>query len=69
MFPIHLGRHTTSVSRNLAQQMDQVLEIGLQNGWSHAQFNQALRAIISEETQLLRSGQRALNKNARPGAE
>lgn len=66
---IHLGRHTTGVSRNLADQMDQVLEVGTQNGWSQTQFDQALRAIISQERQLLRSGERALNRNARPGAQ
>ena len=66
---IHSGRHTTAVSRNLAVQMDEVLEIGKQSGWTQVEYNQALRAIIGQERQMLRSGQRALNVNARPGAQ
>jgi hypothetical protein len=66
---IHLGRHRASVNRNLAQQMDQVLEFGLQNSWTRPQYNQALRGIIWQERQLLRAGDRALNVNARFWAE
>lgn len=66
---IHLGRHSTSVSRNLARQMDEVVDFGRQNGWTQQQYDQALRAIIEQERQLLRSGERALNRNARPWAQ
>jgi hypothetical protein len=66
---IHLGRHRTSVSRNLAEQMDQIVEVGKQNGFTQEQYLKALRSMISEERQLLRSGERALNKNMRPGAK
>lgn len=66
---IHSGRHRTSVNRNLAEQMNAVVNFGKQNGFNQGQFSQALRGIISQERQLLRSGQRALNKNHRPGAQ
>ena len=36
---IHLGRHRTSVSRNLAEQMDSVVNFGKQNGFSQGQFD------------------------------
>jgi hypothetical protein len=65
---IHSGRHLTTVSRNLAEQMDQIVEVGQQNGFTQGQYIKALRSMISEERQLLRSGERALNKNMRPGA-
>lgn len=65
---IHKGRHTNSVSENLANQMDEVLEYGRANGWTQQQYNDALRGIISGERQLLRDGSRALNKNKRPWA-
>ncbi len=66
---IHNGKHRTSVSQNLADQMSEVVDVGRQNGFTPVQYDQALRAIISEERQLLRSGQRALNKHHRPGAQ
>ena len=66
---IHLGRHTTKVSRNLAEQMDAIVRVGKQQGWSQAQYQQALKSIISQERQLLKSGQRALNKNRRAGSQ
>jgi hypothetical protein len=66
---IHLGRHRTEVSRNLAEQMDQIVEVGKQLEWTIEQYNEALRALVSQERQLLRSGHRALNKNMRPWAE
>lgn len=66
---IHSGRHTTQVSRNLAEQMDTVAEVGKQQGWSQQQYQQALDAIISQERQLLKSGERALNVNQRPWAQ
>jgi hypothetical protein len=66
---IHSGRHTTQVSRNLAEQMDAVAEVGRQQGWSQQQYRQALDTIISQERQLLKSGERALNKNQRPWAQ
>ncbi|MFG0576641.1 AHH domain-containing protein [Shewanella sp. yb_14] len=65
---IHRGRHTTQVSRNLAEQMDAVVEVGKQQGWTKPQYRKALDSIISQERQLLRSGHRALNKNQRPWA-
>ncbi len=66
---IHKGRHTTKVSENLADQMDVVVEIGKIQGWNEQQYKRALDAIISNERQLLRSGERALNKNKRPGSK
>lgn len=66
---IHNGRHTTQVSRNMAEQMDAVVEVGKQQGWSQQKYQQALDTIISQERQLLKSGERALNKNQRPWAQ
>ena len=65
---IHLGRHWQSVSDRLAQQMDAVVAAGRAAGWSQSQYLAALRAIIVQERQLLRSGQRALNSISRAGA-
>ncbi|WP_211223581.1 AHH domain-containing protein, partial [Saccharibacillus kuerlensis] len=65
---IHKGRHSNSVSENLANQMDEVLEYGRANGWTQQQYNDALRDIINGERKLLRDGSRALNKNKRPNA-
>ncbi|QHE54033.1 AHH domain-containing protein [Pontibacillus sp. HMF3514] len=66
---IHKGKHTNSVSENLARQMDEVVEHGRANGWKQEQYNDAIRDIVSNERQLLREGSRALNKNKRPWAE
>lgn len=63
---IHLGRHTNSVSQNLANQMDTVVDVGQQQGWSQQQYRQALDAILAQERAALKAGDRALNKNARP---
>ncbi|MFJ7144576.1 RHS repeat-associated core domain-containing protein [Pseudomonas protegens] len=65
---IHEGRHAGRVSDNLAAKMTQVEQVGKRNNWNQAQYRKALDKIVSDERQLLRSGQRQLNKNARPGA-
>ena len=65
---IHSRRHLNSVSENLAEQMDAVVKYGKEIGWTPEQYDQALRSIIAQERELLKTGQRALNKNARPGA-
>ncbi len=66
---IHYGKHLNSVSENLANQMDAVVGVGKENGWTTQQYRQALDAIVVDERALLKSGERALNKNARPWAE
>ncbi len=66
---IHLGRHRNSISRNMEKQMDAIVRIGSQQGWSKQQYNQALVELLSQERQILKSGNRALNKNARPWAK
>ena len=66
---IHLGRHRTSVSDNLASRMDEAVALGQQNAWNTQQYAQALRSIIGQERRLLKSGQRALNIHSRPGSE
>ena len=66
---IHLGRHRVSVSRNLAEQMDQVVRVGGQRGFSQQQYDAALRELLKQERGKLLRGERALNKNARPGAK
>ncbi len=62
---IHNGKHTNDVSVNLAEQMDAVVKAGKQNDWNQKQYKQALDAIITQERQALKSGERALNKNQR----
>ena len=66
---IDSGRHRNSVSENLANQMDTIVDVGRQQGLTQEQFRRALDAMVSQERQLLRSGERALNRNARPWAE
>ncbi len=66
---IHKGRHLNSVSVNLATQMDQVVEFGMKEKWTQQQFKNALDTIIAKERHLLRTGQRALNKNKREDAQ
>lgn len=62
---IHKGRHWQSVSDNLADLMDETVELGKSKGWTTQQFNDALMGIVRDERQLLRDGTRALNKNHR----
>jgi hypothetical protein len=63
---LHDGRHTNAVSENLANQMDAVVEAGKRNGWTEQQYRKALDAITAQERALLKSGDRGLNKIARP---
>ena len=65
---IHQGRHAGRVNRNLGSKMDRVEIIGKRDNWNQAQYRKALDKIVSNERKLLRSGERQLNKNARPGA-
>ena len=58
-----------SVSRNLATQMDQIVEVGAQHGFTQGQYRSALEAMIRKERGLLLRGERALNKNMRAGAK
>jgi len=66
---IHNGKHTNSVSENLANLMDQVVEIGRAQGWSQEQYRGALNQIVAQERHLLRTGERALNKHKREWAK
>jgi len=66
---IHKGRHTTKVSRNLAEQMDAITEAGKAAGWSQEQYKQALDGLVSKEREALKTGERALNKNKRKWSE
>ncbi|WP_339456495.1 MULTISPECIES: RHS repeat-associated core domain-containing protein [unclassified Pseudomonas] len=65
---IHQGRHAARVNQNLGSKMDQVHKVGKRENWNQAQYRKALDKIVSDERKLLRSGERQLNKNARPGA-
>jgi RHS repeat-associated protein len=62
---IHKGRHYQSVSQNLSQLMDDVVDVGKTQGWTTEQFNEALTNIVKNERQLLKDGTRILNKNRR----
>ncbi|MHA4970424.1 RHS repeat-associated core domain-containing protein [Pseudomonas extremorientalis] len=65
---IHQGRHAARVNQNLGSKMDRVQKVGKRENWDQAQYRKALDKIVSDERRLLRSGERQLNKNARPGA-
>lgn len=65
---IHQGRHASRVSENLATKMTQAQKLGKKNKWTQEQYRKALDKIVADERKLLRSGDRQLNKNARPGA-
>lgn len=65
---IHNGRHPNIVSTNLAKQMDDVVELGRQQGWGQQQYDAALRSVIARERVQLKAGNRMLNKNHRPWA-
>jgi hypothetical protein len=62
---IHSGRHLNSVSQSLSDQMDVFVGFGKAEGWSQVQYRQALDSMIAQERAVLRSGERALNKNRR----
>ena len=48
--------------------MDKIVNKGKAEGWGQDQYKAALREMLAEERQALRSGKRALNKNQRPGS-
>jgi len=66
---IHKGKHLQSVSDNLRQKMDSTVKMGRNAGWTRNNYAEALKSIIAEERTLLKSGNRRLNKNARPYAQ
>jgi len=66
---IHMGSHSRSVSQNLADQMTTIVTYGRQQNWTTIEYERAIHELISEERQVLRSGERALNKNARPWSQ
>ena len=53
------------MSDNLRDKMQNVVDFGEKNGWTRSDYANALRSIIADERNLLRSGKRRLNKNAR----
>jgi hypothetical protein len=65
---IHNGRHDGEYSRALRGLMTQAYNQGQAAGWGQAQYRAELDRIISQERAVLRTGMRALNRNARPGA-
>jgi hypothetical protein len=66
---IHEGRHVGKVNKDLAEKMSDKLLLGEQLKWTQQQYQQELIKIINEEKAVLRSGERALNKHARPRTE
>lgn len=62
---IHKGRHLNKVSKNLSDQMNVVYGRGQREGWSQTEYSKALDEIVANERELLKSGDRALNKNKR----
>lgn len=65
---IHQGGHKKLVNDKLADKMRAAQDIGRNENWTQKKYRNALEEIISDERRLLRSGERRLNKNARPGA-
>jgi hypothetical protein len=64
----HWGRHDGKVFARFTKKMTNIVKEGKLEGWSQEQFLQAQGKIIFDERILLRTGQRRLNKNHRPGA-
>ena len=65
---IHKGRHRSIVNQKIGEKMDKIVNKGKAEGWGQDQYKAALREMLAEERQALRSGKRALNKNQRPGS-
>ena len=65
---VHNGRHVQAYSNRLRDRMNGIVEDGQRLGYTQNDYRKALNDVIVEERNLLRSGERALNKNARPGA-
>ena len=66
---IHEGRHLPKVNEHLAEKMTDKLNLGIELNWTQHEFATALKNIIIEEKLLLKSGERMLNKHARPHAK
>ena len=49
--------------------MDTARERGRLNSWTQMQYAEQLRKILSDERQILKSGERSLNKNKRSWAD
>lgn len=62
---IHDGRHLEAVSIELSKKMTAVKDIGASMGWTQPEYHAALMEIISAERQMLKSGDRILNKHHR----
>ncbi len=65
---IHKGRHKSEVSEKMGDKMDDIVIKGKTEGWSQKQYEAAPREVLAKERDALRNGQRALNKNKRPGS-
>lgn len=66
---IHEGKHFKEIEDHLEKKMDIVLKAGIENQYSQEQYKESLHQIINDEYRVLKSGERALNKNARPWAK
>ena len=66
---IHNGRHTTSNSQQIAEQMQRIVNQGKMAGWSDSQYRAATIQLLSDLRQELRKGNIALNSIHRPWSQ
>jgi hypothetical protein len=66
---IHEGRHKKEIKKQLEKSMNEVLTEGEIAGYSQPQYREKLLEIINKEHDLLKTGYRGLNKNARSWAD
>ncbi|MDP3371287.1 MAG: AHH domain-containing protein, partial [Candidatus Paracaedibacteraceae bacterium] len=66
---IHQGRHLGEVNEALEKKMMFAFNQGKAQKWVQPQYADALTGIINAEKQVLKNGDRALNKHARPHAK
>jgi hypothetical protein len=65
---LHNGRHVTTAIETIAERMDDIVRKGKSEGWSQAQYKEALEKMLSKERPELKAGNVPLNKHMRPWA-
>ncbi|PCI36121.1 MAG: hypothetical protein COB50_05145, partial [Thiotrichales bacterium] len=62
---IHDGKHDEKVTLELKKKMNDLIEKGAMKNFTQQQYKKKLEEIIDNERNLLKSGERILNKNTR----
>lgn len=63
---VHQGRHFSEYSKTIADEMDDIVEQGKEEGWTQEQYKTKLEGLLSGLRQQLRDGDIALNRRQRP---